>query len=345
MKAVYYEQFKQRPELRQLPDPTPSKHGVVIEVKATGLCRSDWHGWCGHDADITLPHVPGHELAGVVKAVGSDVQRWRGGERVTLPFVGGCGHCPECDTGNHQVCSHQFQPGFTHWGSFAEYVAIDYADTNLVALPEHIDFATAASLGCRFATAFRAVASQGRVSAGQWVVVHGCGGVGLSALMIAAALGAQCIAVDVSAAQLQRAKALGAVHCINARDTDVVEAIRELTQGGALVSIDALGSAATCFNSIACLGIQGRHVQVGLLAGADFQPALPMELVIAKELHIVGSHGLQAHAYAPMLQMITHGKLHPQQLIGRHIALADSIDALIQMDSQEQHGMTIIDRF
>ncbi|MFD1380190.1 alcohol dehydrogenase catalytic domain-containing protein [Fodinicurvata halophila] len=166
MKAVVFEQFGKTPEVRTVPDPEPAPQGVVIKVEATGLCRSDWHGWMGHDPDVTLPHVPGHELAGTVAAVGALVTRWTGGERVTVPFVGGCGQCPECHSGNHQVCERQFQPGFTAWGSFAEFVAIDYADTNLIALPDELGFDVAASLGCRFATAFRAVVDQGRVQPG-----------------------------------------------------------------------------------------------------------------------------------------------------------------------------------
>ena len=198
MKAVVFEQFSAPPSIQQVPDPAPAPHGVVVKVMANGVCRSDWHGWMGHDPDIQLPHVPGHELSGVVEAVGKDVTKWRVGDRVTVPFVGGCGICPECHTGNHQVCDAQFQPGFTHWGSFAEYVGIHYADVNLVALPDTLAFDTAASLGCRFVTSFRAVVDQGRVSAGQWVAVYGCSGVGLSAIMIASAAGANVVAVDIS---------------------------------------------------------------------------------------------------------------------------------------------------
>ena len=161
MRAVVYEQFGTPPSVRTVADPVPAPHGVVIKVEATGLCRSDWHGWMGHDPDIVLPHVPGHELAGTVAAVGSQVRSWRVGDRVTAPFVCGCGHCFECRSGNHQVCEKQFQPGFTAWGSFAEYVALDFADTNLVRLNDDLDFATAASLGCRFVTSFRAIVDQG----------------------------------------------------------------------------------------------------------------------------------------------------------------------------------------
>ena len=206
MKAMFYDAFRKAPEITTLADPTPTADGVVIKVGATGLCRSDWHGWMGHDPDIRLPHVPGHELAGEVVAAGRDVRRFRVGDRVTVPFVSGCGRCAECRSGNQQVCPDQFQPGFTHWGSFAEYVAIGYADTNLVPLPEEIDDATAASLGCRFATSFRAVADQARTGPGEWIAVHGCGGVGLSAIMIATALGASAIGIDLSDDKLELAR-------------------------------------------------------------------------------------------------------------------------------------------
>ncbi|HTN96864.1 MAG TPA: alcohol dehydrogenase catalytic domain-containing protein, partial [Nordella sp.] len=266
MKAVYYEAFGQPPVIADVADPTSGPQGVVVKVEASGLCRSDWHGWMGHDRDIVLPHVPGHELAGVIAAVGSQVRRWRPGDRVTVPFVGGCGACPECASGNQQVCERQFQPGFTAWGSFAQYVAIDFADTNLVRLPEALDFATAASLGCRFVTAFRAIVDQGRVRPGEWVAVHGAGGVGLSAIMIASAMGANVIAVDLAPEKLALAAECGAAAGIDAAKTpDVPAAIRELTQGGAHVSMDALGSPITCFNSIACLRRRGRHLQVGLM--------------------------------------------------------------------------------
>ena len=346
MKAVLFEAFNQRPKLVQLPDPTPEPHGVVVKVEATGVCRSDWHGWVGHDADITLPHVPGHELAGVVAAVGKDVTRWKTGDRVTVPFVGGCGACPECHAGHQQVCHHQFQPGFTHWGSFAEYVSLHQADLNLVALPDSIGFATAASLGCRFVTSFRAVVDQGKVSAGQWVAVHGCGGVGLSAIMIANALGANVVAIDIGEDKLALARSVGAAVTINARSVaSVPEAVMEATGGGAHVSLDALGHPETCFNSILSLRRRGKHVQVGLMLGDHSTPAVPMSRVIAHELEILGSHGMQAHRYDVMMNMILSGKLSPERLVGQEISLEASIDALMTMDQFPGVGTTVVTQF
>ena len=346
MKAAIYDAFCEPLRIEQLPDPEPRPGGVVIAVRATGLCRSDWHGWMGHDPDIRLPHVPGHEFAGVIEAVGSDVANWKTGDRVTLPFVCGCGACPQCSSGNHQVCDNQFQPGFTHWGSFAEYVAIDYADVNLVRLPEDLDFVTAASLGCRFVTSFRAVVDQAQVSAGQWVAVHGCGGVGLSAIMIAKALKAFVVAIDIDDEKLEFARGIGADALINASEfASVGEGIRDATSGGAHVSIDALGSTVTCSNSIDGLRKRGKHIQVGLMVGSDRSPTVPMDRIIADELEILGSHGMQAHRYAELLAMIRAGELRPELLIGNTIRLEDALVELPGMNDFTGTGVTVIDRF
>lgn len=346
MKAALYHTFGVRPEVTTVPDPAPPEGGVVVEVAATGVCRSDWHGWMGHDPDIRLPHVPGHELAGTVVALGVGIRNWRVGDRVTVPFVSGCGRCAECQAGHQQVCERQFQPGFTHWGSFAQYVALHQADQNLVALPDELDFGTAASLGCRFATSFRAVVHQGRVRGGEWVAVHGCGGVGLSAILIAKALGAQVIAVDIGEAQLRLAADLGADLTLNSLEVpDLPGAVRGLTGGGAHVSLDALGHPDTCANSVLCLRTRGRHVQVGLLLGDQSRPAVPMDRVIARELEIYGSHGMAAHAYPEMLAMIARGALRPEQLLGQRVTLEEGLDVLVNMDRFGGRGVTVIDRF
>lgn len=347
MKAMIYEEFGGPLKIAKVPDAAPDDDGVVIGVRASGICLSDWHGWQGHDPDInSFPHVPGHELAGIVEAAGKNVKRWKVGDRVTVPFVSGCGSCPECDSGNHQICDHQFQPGFTGWGSFAEYVAIRYADTNLVRLPEGMDFVIAASLGCRFATSFRAIVAQGGLERGQWVAVHGCGGVGLSAIMIAHALGARIVAIDIEKKTLDLAVSLGAEVAVNAAvETDVAGAIRDATGRGAHISLDALGSTETCANSIRCLRKRGRHVQVGLLAGEDYQPRVPMEQVIARELEIYGSHGMQAFKYGDMLKMIVDGRMDPGLIIGRTVSLDEAPAHLEKMGDFGYTGITVIDAF
>jgi alcohol dehydrogenase len=346
MKAAVFEEFGKTPEIRSVPDPAPTRDGVVVKVMATGICRSDWHGWMGHDPDIRLPHVPGHELAGTIASVGSDVRNWHVGERVTLPFVCGCGSCPQCLSGNQQICDRQFQPGFTGWGSFAEYVAIEYADHNLIKLPDSLSYVTAASLGCRFVTAFRAIVDQGKLACGEWLAVHGSGGVGLSAIMIGKALGAEVLAVDISEEKLALARELGAKETINSKKIkDIPAAIKEHTGGGAHVSIDALGSPETCFNSISCLRKRGRHIQVGLMLGGHSQPVVPMDKVIANELAIIGSHGIQAYRYPPLLKMIESGLLKPERLVGRTVDLEEGVKVLVGMNDFKEKGVTVIDQF
>ena len=339
MRAVVYESFGTTPQVRDVAAPVCPPDGAVIRVEATGVCRSDWHGWMGHDADIVPPHVPGHEFAGTIAELGAQVRGFAVGQRVTVPFVCGCGTCEQCLAGDQQVCANQTQPGFTHAGSFAELVALRHAEVNLVSLPDAIDAVTAAALGCRFATAYRAVTAHGRVQAGQWVAVHGCGGVGLAAIMIAVSRGARVVAVDVSAAALELARAVGAHEVLGPPSAT---AIVQLTGGGAHVSVEALGRASTFADSIACLRRRGRHVQVGLLLAADADPATPMGSVIGRELEIIGSHGMAAHDYAPMLADITAGRLDPRRLVSRVIGLDDAPAALVGLGTGSAPGTTVV---
>ena len=347
MRAVVYEAFGAAPVVREVADPSCPDDGVVVRVDATGLCRSDWHAWVGHDPDVVLPHVPGHELAGTIEAAGSAVRTWSPGQRVIMPFIGACGVCAQCRAGNAQVCDDQRQPGFHTWGSFAERVALGRADANLVELPDEVAARDAAILGCRFATAYRAVVTQGRVAAGEWVAVHGCGGVGLSAVMIAAAHGARVVAVDMSAPALAAATELGAAATVDAgalpSSVDAAAAIRDLTDGGAHVSIDALGSVATSLGSIASVRKRGRHVQVGLMVGDAAIAPIAMNTVMARELELIGSHGMAATEYPAMLAEILEGTLRPGLLVGATIGLDAAPAALAAMSRPATlPGITVI---
>lgn len=325
----------------EVPDPVAPSGGVVVQVRATGLCRSDWHAWAGHD-DVALPHVPGHELAGVIVSIGAGVTGWAIGDRVTAPFVLGCGRCEWCRAGDAQVCPQQEQPGFTYWGSFAEAVVIHAADTNLVAIPGDVPFDAAAALGCRFATAYRALTARAKVQRGEWVTVIGAGGVGLSAVMIASALGARVIAVDRNANALAAASRAGAEHVVVA-GSDAVDAIHALTAGGAHVSVDAVGSEQTCADAVLSLRRRGRHVQIGLLPSATGLSAVPMARAIAWELDLLGSHGMAAVDYPGMLGLIERGVLRPQELIERVVGLEEAALLLPSLDTAAPAGMTMID--
>lgn len=343
MKAAIFSAFGGPIDVVDVEEPAPQPDGVVVRVEATGLCRSDWHGWMGLDPDIALPHVPGHELVGTVVEVGGDVDEWEAGDRVTVPFVAGCGRCEVCRNGDEQVCPNQFQPGFTAWGSFAEYVGLRYADRNLVRVPEQINSTAAALLGCRIATAYRGVVVQGRVDAGDWVAVHGCGGVGLAAVMIARACGARVVAVDPDPAARPLAQSLGAdVVLDGADDAELARALHETTGGGPHLSIDAIGHPEVVAASLRSLRPRGRHVQIGLLPAG--MAAIPMGPVIANELEILGSHGMQARRYPEMLAMICDGHLKPDALVTSTIKLSEVPQALPAMGVAPKAGVTVIDR-
>ena len=324
MRAVVYDDFGGPLSLRDVPEPSVPPGGVLVQVAATGVCRSDWHGWQGHDTDIkTLPHVPGHELAGTVAAIGAGVELWSVGDRVTVPFVNACGTCVQCAEGNGQVCPQQRQPGFTHWGSFAELVALDAADVNLVALPAELSMVTAASLGCRFATSFRALASVAQVQPGERVVVFGAGGVGLSAVQVARALGAEVAVVDPHQAAVELAASMGAVPAL----------------ADPHVTVDAIGDPRVVERALAILRPRGRHVQIGLLPGE--QPAVPMARVLSQELQVLGSHGMAAHEYPAMLSLVASGALRPDLLVSQTVGLEDAGKALV--DVGRAAGITVVE--
>ena len=319
MRAIVYDAPGAPPRVLDVPAPVCPPDGAVIDVRATGVCRSDWHAWRGHDP-VPLPHVPGHEFAGVVAETGPAVRGFAVGDRVTAPFVNGCGVCSYCAAGRAQICPDQTQPGFTHPGSFAERVVVRAADTNLVRLPDSVGFVPAAALGCRFATAFRALTGHGPLADDAVVAVFGCGGVGLSAVLIAAALGLRVLAVDPSPAALALAASLGAVAVPSVVDE-------------ADVAIDAYGSAETAEAAVRSLRRGGRQVQVGLMLGADARAPLPWDLVVARELQVVGSHGMAAADYPPMLDLVARGRLDPGRLVGSVIPLEAAGVALTTMDS------------
>ncbi|MDN5686713.1 MAG: zinc-dependent alcohol dehydrogenase family protein [Brachybacterium sp.] len=340
MRAVRYDEFRDRPVLVDIPDPVCPPRGAVVSVHATGVCRSDWHAWQGHDDSVDLPHVPGHEFAGIVDAVGAEVTGFAPGDRVTAPFILACGRCAQCRAGAPQVCPDQHQPGFDLPGSWAEKVVVIEADHNLVALPDAIDMTLAAGLGCRVGTAYHAVRVQAAVAPGEQVAVFGCGGLGLACVMVARGAGAEVIAIDVSEHALTAAAELGA--SVIASGADVADRVREATGGGAHVTLDALGSAATARSAIGSLRPRGRHVQVGLLLGEDADPSLPMGRVIGQELQILGSHGLAVAEYRELLAEIASGRLDLGRTVGRLLELEDLPAAMLAMDRPPTTaGMTV----
>lgn len=345
MKAALMTRFDSDLPLQEVPDPACPRDGAIVAIRACGVCRSDHHAWKGADPDVVLPHVMGHEFAGEVIETGPDCHAFRVGDRVTAPFILGCGSCADCRKGEPTICESQQVIGFTGWGAFAERIAIPRADFNLVRLPDGLAYSAAAGMGCRVTTAFRGIVDRAALQPGEWLVVHGCGGVGLSAIMIGAAVGARVLAVDVNDDALAMARQMGANATLDASAGDVGQAVRDLTSGGGDVSVDALGITATFENSLRGLRKMGRHVQIGMPVGAHATPPLPLlELVYARQLTLHGTRGIGAARFASLFAMIAAGRLDPGRLVTQTIALSQVHDALKAMDCFQGHGVTVIDR-
>ncbi len=332
--------------LTDVPDPACPPDGVIVALAACGVCRSDHHAWTGADPDVALPHVMGHELAGTVAAVGPSCTRFKVGDRVTAPFILGCGTCETCSAAQPTACDTQEVIGFTQWGAFAEAVAVTRADFNLVPLPEALPFDVAAGMGCRVTTAWRALTDRAGLRSGEWLAIHGCGGVGLSAVMIAKALGARIVAVDLSDDALAMAANLGADITVNAAEGPPGDRIRALTGGGAHVSVDALGITATFDASLRSLRKLGRHVQIGMPVGSHETVPLPLlELVYARQLTLHGTRGMGASGFSDLLDLVAQGALPLDRLITGRIPLSGAGAALAAMDGAQSPGITLITDF
>jgi D-arabinose 1-dehydrogenase-like Zn-dependent alcohol dehydrogenase len=352
MRAAVVEEIRKPLVVREVPDPECAADGAIVRVGANGICRTDWHlwtdDWAWRGLAIKPPFVLGHEFSGTIEEVGPDVTGWRQGDRVIFPMNPGEGTCEWCRSGNQHVCDsgEKLVPGVSYWGAFGQYVAVRYADVNLVRLPDSIGFVDAASMACRYMAAFHGIVDQVNVRGGEWAVVHGCGGMGLSAVQIAVALGAKVIAVDISDATLGAARNLGAAHTVNATKDNPVDAVMSLTQGGAQVSIDALGINETCRNSVLSLRKLGRHLQLGHTTRNEkgYVP-LPIDVILLKELKLFGAFGMQGQRFGTMLAMCEAGTLEPGKTVSRTVSLDQVNDVFKSMETYQTNGVVVINAF
>ena len=342
MRAAVVREFHDDLSIETVADPVCPDNGVVLEVAACGVCRSDYHGWTGTHPKVRNGSILGHEYCGTVMEAGPQAQ-FKPGDRVIAPFILGCGKCSACHTGVSNTCADQIVPGFGTPGAYAEYVAVPF-DHNLVTLPDTMSPALAAGLGCRVTTAWHALTDRANVRAGEWVAVHGTGGIGLSVLLLAKMLGAQVVVVDIVDDKLEHAKQHGADATVNAAKVDAAEAIRDLTGGGAQVSVEALGIAATTNASVECLATLGRHVHVGMPSG-DGMMEINMRAIYAKQLAFYGTRGMPSWKYPTLLDMIERGQVDISPMVAREVALSDASAELRAMGGPTTPGTAVITDF
>lgn len=343
MRAAVLRTYNADLSIEEVPVPDCPADGVVLKVLACGVCRSDWHGWSGEHPRVKPGQIQGHEYCGEVAAAGPGSQ-WQVGDLLVAPFILACGTCPSCREGNQHTCFDQRLPGFVEPGAFAEYVAVP-RDFNLARLPEGMSPTLAAGLGCRVTTAWHALTGRAALAGGEWLAVHGTGGIGLSAAILGRALGAHVIVVDVVQEKLDHALSLGMDAAVNAKDGDVAAQIREITGGGAHVSVEALGIPQTVNASIRCLRPLGRHVQVGMPVGHHAVQEVDMNAVYMANLALYGTRGMPSHRYPSLLGLITRGKVDMSPLIAREIPLSQAGAELAAFNGPTPPGVAVITDF
>lgn len=344
MRAAVLRQYNADLVIENVPDPKCEEDGVVLKVLACGICRSDWHGWVGEHPRVKPGQILGHEYCGEVVEAGPRA-RWTVGDKVIAPFILACGTCPQCQSGESNTCEDQRLPGFVEPGAYAEYISVPRAH-NLARLPETLSPVTAAGLGCRVTTAWHALTGRAGLRGGEWLAVHGTGGIGLSCLILGQALGARVIVVDVVPEKLEHALSLGAEAAIDAREGNVAERIIELTDGkGAHVSVEALGIELTTNASIACLRALGRHVQVGMPVGHTAHMQINMNTVYMRNLALYGTRGMPAWRYPSLLGLIETGRVDVTPLIAREIPLSGASAELFAFNGPTPPGVAVIGDF
>ncbi|RVT86837.1 alcohol dehydrogenase [Rhodobacteraceae bacterium CCMM004] len=343
MRAAVLRDYNAPLSIEDVPDPDCPDDGVVLKVAACGVCRSDWHGWTGEHPRVKPGQIGGHEYCGEVVAAGPQA-RHRVGDRLVAPFILACGACPSCQSGHQNTCPNQRLPGFVEPGAFAEYVAVPF-DHNLSPLPDSLSPTVAAGLGCRVTTAWHALTGRAALAAGEWLAVHGTGGVGLSALLLGRALGAQVVVVDVVPEKLTHALGLGAAAALDAREGDTAARIREITGGGAHVSVEALGIAETVNASIECLRPLGRHVQVGMPVGHTARMEINMSAVYQGNIALFGTRGMPSWRYPSLLSLIERGAVDMTPLIAREIGLSGVSEELAAFNGPTPPGVAVVTDF
>jgi alcohol dehydrogenase len=355
MRAVVFDEPGELMDVQEIDRPEPDPDGIVVETEACGICRSDWHAWRGDWEWLGVSPTPGlvfgHEPVGTVTAVGEEIRTLSVGDRVCVPFNLSDGTCRHCKSGRANICESVVPLGFVPFqpGAFAEEFPVRYADHNVVKLPDGVDPVEVAGLGCRFATAFHGLVHRVDVTPGDWVAVHGCGGVGLSAVHIADALGANVVAVDLAEEKLEKAEELGADETIDVTETDdVPAAVKAYTPSdrGVEVSVDALGIAETCRNSVQSLCKGGQNLQIGLTTSEEEgEVSLPVDTIVMEEREFIGSVGMPPHEYEEIFSMMERGKIDPGKIVSETVPLEEVPDVIASMDDFDTVGIPVCDEF
>jgi D-arabinose 1-dehydrogenase-like Zn-dependent alcohol dehydrogenase len=325
MKAIRLVEIGQPLELHDVPDPQIKRSDVLVRVRAAGICHSDAHYRAGASPVGALPQTLGHEVAGTVEEVGAEVKHVQPGDRVALHYLLACGDCAYCRMGSEQFCVEGAMIGKHTDGGFAEYIAVPAR--NLVPLPEGVSFAQGAAMMCSTATSYHAL-RKARFAAGETVAVFGAGGLGISAIQLATALGARTVyAVDISPAKLKLAAELGAV-TVDAAADDPVEAIRAHTAGrGVDVALELIGLPTTMRQAVRSLAVFGRAGLAGISA-RPFEVDSYGEL-LGREAEVIGCADHLMHEFPQLMDLAQRGLLRLDPYIESVPLDADAVNRVL----------------
>jgi propanol-preferring alcohol dehydrogenase len=333
LKAVRLVQIGHPLETQEIPIPAIGNRDVLVRIRAAGICHSDAHYRAGRSSVGTLPQTLGHEIAGIVEAAGSQVTRFKPGDRVCVHYQASCGQCYYCSRGYEQFCHKGYMIGKHVDGGYADYIAVP--ERNAMLLPAEISFEHGAAMMCSSSTSFHAL-RKARLQPGETVAVFGAGGLGMSAIQLARGMGAlEVYAVDINPDKLKLAQGYGAVP-VNAADADPIAEIRRLTGGkGVDVALELIGLPLTMRQSVLALGVFGRAVLVGVTDK-------PFEIngyydLIGKEAEVIGCSDHLMQEFPLLLEYSRRGVLDLSRVVTRTIPLdAGAINATL--DALEQFG-------
>jgi 6-hydroxycyclohex-1-ene-1-carbonyl-CoA dehydrogenase len=326
MRAAIFHGPKRPLEIADVPTPAPETGEVLVRVAACGLCHTDLH-YIDHGTPTfkTPPLILGHEISGTIESLGTGVTGWKAGDRVLLPAVLTCGTCEMCRMGRENICERNLMFGNNVDGGFAEFVIAPAKD--VFHLPADVPLIEGSIIADAITTPFHAVVRRGRVAPGDWVIVFGCGGVGLNVVQMAAAQGARVIAVDLSNAKLEWAKTLGAGSVLNSGELPKLEKeVRRITGGaGVDVAFEVVGRPAAQEQALGCVRTGGRLVLVG------YSPAA-MQLnggrVMYREIEILGSLGCRPVDYPRVIELARQGRIKVAELVTHRFPLDRINEAL-----------------
>jgi propanol-preferring alcohol dehydrogenase len=332
MKAAIFEKPNEPLKIGEWPTPEPKAGEILLKVAACGVCHTDLH-YIDHGVPTFKkpPLILGHEASGIVAGVGAGVTDRKEGDRVLLPAVLTCGHCKNCRTGRENICLSMQMFGNDVDGAYAEYVLAPAKDTFI--LPESIPLEEGSIIADAISTPYHAVKNRGQVRGGDWVIVFGCGGIGLNIVQVATAFGGNVVAVDIRDDKLEAAKMLGARATINATGVERIDKeVRKLTGGGADIGFEAIGNPDTIKTAFSCVRNGGRMVVVGF---THHDVPFNAGRIMYREMEIVGSLGCRPVDYPPLIEMVAAGRIKVKELVTAKFPLEKLNDAFDKLRKGE----------